>query len=416
MRLLLGLVVVTACGTEEGALLTVRAPDGPGAAARLEIVLASASSIDDVDQQRVAPTDLDQETARYYRQRSTAGDLGAIATLDGFQLRLEPDIDKVPEPRLVPLLIAYDDAGAVIGIGARLDDSGKPAEIEIEAGQLLGYDIAMLPIHETDGADGVMAGELVRVQCNATDSGLAWQPGGTQVRLLLAQAGNDASERALDMDCDGFEAIDTDCDDLRSEFHRGATEECDGKDYDCDFRRQELIACEVNGTTCGATEGVLLCTDSPGNATATTCVETAECACEGTSCQGCLLPFGAVDGGPNNLCEPYVTDLPVFGCEGGCKVEVVQQAGNPWRLEVSVDGINFSEKVTGVVDKVHVQLFDDQADSIDASAGEVVGAFYYAVTPTTTPGPSTIQSWALRLDSQGSGCTTGPKTMSCFSP
>jgi hypothetical protein len=179
----LPIVVVAACGgTSDGALLTVHAPDGPATAARVEIVLASAdpSSISDVSNQRKAPTDFfTSEPVRYYRQRAIATGIGPIDPMDGFAVRIEPNSAMVPDDTLVPFLIAFDDNSTIVGIGAVLDDHGKPLEVQILPNELLSYDVTMVAMRETAGTAGIGNGEVMRVQCTGFESGLAWEPGST---------------------------------------------------------------------------------------------------------------------------------------------------------------------------------------------------------------------------------------------
>src|SRR5687767_11606132 len=126
MRLAYLVLVVAACGSEEGTILTVTAPDGPDNVARLEIVLANAdpTTITELQDQRVAPNMLAGESARYYRQRATAGAITDVGGVDGFSVRIEPNLVMVPEKTFVPFLVAFDAQDNVVGIGAVLDTAG----------------------------------------------------------------------------------------------------------------------------------------------------------------------------------------------------------------------------------------------------------------------------------------------------
>ena len=315
MRLLsFGLIVVAACGdSQQGALLTVNAPDGPSTASRIEIVLASANpaTIDDIPLQRQRPTDLSGEPVRYYRQRATAGvvPIGANG-MDSFAVRLEAD-GSVPDDALIPFLVARDDNNTILGIGAYLEND-RPAPVTIVPGQLLGYEITMTALTVTAGTNGIGDNQVLTVRCDGFDSGIAWKPGATQFRLLLPDRSNDAaavdaSGRTLDMDCDGAEALHDDCDDLRSEFHIGADEVCDGLDYDCDSRRLEVVSCPV-ATGCNGTPGVQLCADVNAGSTIGSCARDPSCACQvNNNCNRCAIPFTDA-GQQKGLCEPYLSN------------------------------------------------------------------------------------------------------------
>src|SRR5690349_19373873 len=140
MRLASLVLVVAACGSDEGSLLEISAPEGPENVARLEIVLANADKVETVDGQRIAPRDfVGTENVRYYRQRATAGVIEAVGRADGFVLRLEPNIADVPEKIFVPFLVAYDADDNVVGVGAVLDENREPTSITIEGGMTRKY-------------------------------------------------------------------------------------------------------------------------------------------------------------------------------------------------------------------------------------------------------------------------------------
>lgn len=417
--LLLGSVV--ACGgTEEGALLVLDAPEG-ATAQRIEIILASAdpATIEDVENQRVQPTDLAQEPVRYYRQRAITGELDNVGTLAGFSVRLEPNLD-VPEGELIPILFAYDAQDQLTAIGAVLDN-GMPRPVEIIDGQLLRFDVAMTVVAQTDGLDGIGDNEAVVVDCTGFRSGVAWRSGETQLRLLLpdrSQDGEatDASTRKSDMDCDDHKAIADDCDDLRSEFHFGAVEACDGLDHDCDFRSQELVPCEGITTACGLTSGVGICLDRPGATSANTiaCTAEPECACEDGNCSFCTIAFEGGDGLPSSPCTPSVAhDVFVVACGGSCAVEVLSRAGDPFRTRISLPGTGqFSDKLTNVTSKIDVEVeaFSDLA----AAGSEIVGGIFLSVTPAD--GPASQMSLAIKLAQSASTCGPAPDTMVCSQP
>jgi len=416
--LALCLLVVAACsGPDNGALLTVNAPDGPASASRIEIVLADPATVEDVTGQRVAPSNLTAESVRYYKQRAIAGAVTSVDTVNGFSVRIEPDANVVPESDLIPFLIAYDDTDRVVGIGAVLDDAGLPGTVTVSADQLIRYQVDMVSLADTDAANGLSTGEVTTVRCNAFDSGIAWQPTGVQLRLLLPDRGNDpgltdATARSLDMDCDGVEATDNDCDDLHPEFHAGAVEACDGLDYDCDGRLLEVVACPSNDSTCPNPTGVALCTEANGSTG--TCLSDPACRCASGNCSHCVIPFGGVDNGVRGLCEPYLSNtIDVPGCEGDCTVEVIDPPGAaiPWRAKISTNGGPLSSKLTHVTEPITIQLDLPTADSIMAAAGSVVGDILLQITPTS--GEPSLLGFAIELTTAGTTCQAQPTPMLC---
>lgn len=401
-----GLVLAAgACGgSEQGALLVLDGPEGV-ISERLEVVLISTAegAIVDISAQRVQPTDLATEPVRYYRQRAVTGAVTEVGALAGFQLRLEPN-EAVPEAALIPFLISYDDQDRINAIGAALDASGNPAPIEIIPDQLVRVEIAMQALVETDGASGIGVGQAMVIDCDDfTKSGIAWQPGATQLRLLLPDRSQDpdatdASERALDMDCDR-EKPGEDCDDLRSAFHPDAVETCDGMDMDCDNRLHELVACNVPNGSCNE-PGVAVCADVADPAP-TTCQLSPECACALGICLVCDLPFEGQ--GTVMPCAPVIAKDVVIAdkCESGCEVEVLPRPGDPWRVEVAATTAGpFGDQVSNLFDKVALKITG--VPDLVADPGDVVGGVFLHLRTTT--GESHLLSFALQLQPQNTSC------------
>ncbi len=395
----------------------VEAPDAT--AKRVEILLASADpvTIEDVDSQRIAPTAVQSEPVRYYRQRAITGKVDNVGSLDGFAVRLEPNVE-IPEGALIPILVGFDDQDQITAIGAVMDN-GMPAPVEIAEDQLLRFSVTMNAMAPA-GEDGVGPNEVVSVDCDSFRSGIAWRPGATQLRLLLPDRGTDleatdASGRALDLDCDGVLAASGDCDDLRGEFHTGAEEKCDGMDYDCDLRAQELVSCDV-ATTCGQTTGVGICSDRPGIGNppvgTVACAPDPECACVNGNCAECVINFEDADGGAEvTPCTPALA-IHVFlaACQGACSVAVLERADDPFRISISLPDANmFSNKVTGVVDKIDIRA--EAADPLTAGANDIVGGIFLAIV---RPDGDTAQlSFAIRLDEQTGVCLADGNVMTC---
>lgn len=338
MRLAYLVMLVAACGSEEGTILTVSAPEGPDNVARLEIVLANADpkTITELADQRIAPTMLAGETARYYRQRATAGAIEGVGTADGFSIRIEPNLVMVPEKTFIPFLVAFDAQDNVVGIGAVLDVEGQPSAVTIEGGGTVQYIVEMVALEPMDPALGMGDRESMHVRCGDDQrwtSGVAWRPGTTQLRLLLADraadpAATDATDREADLDCDGHVAGRGDCDDLRAAFNPAMPEQCDGFDSNCDSARTSVQSC--NGSQC-ASGGLQLCDDRTGEPIGA-CVADAQCRCEGAGdCRQCSIPSKATPTTAKAPCAPAVGKMHFPACAtetAPCTIEVL--GNGPW--------------------------------------------------------------------------------------
>ncbi|MFN0245438.1 MAG: putative metal-binding motif-containing protein [Kofleriaceae bacterium] len=335
--------VLGACGPNDGAILTFEAPDGVDGAARIEIVLASANAeaIGTGIRQRMQPGALGEEDVVYYRQRAKGGIVDVVETLDGFQVRIEPEIDAAPDETFIPFALIYDDARELIAVGAVEDPDGNPMPVEIREDVRIEYTMTITPVTYPGATAPLETNQGLVVGClddqaEVWSSGVAWRPDtGPQLRLLFADlaadpSATDASERVADLDCDAFDAADNDCDDLRDAFHPGQSETCDGLDTDCDGRRMEVQSC-VLPNSCGGM-GVSLCTDMGANAISTMCQPDPTCACldaGGNTCTRCVLGTRLVAGGaPRASCAPAIGKLHIEQyCEGSCTVEVVDVEG-----------------------------------------------------------------------------------------
>lgn len=419
----LALIVAACGGKEEGALLVLDAPPEV-TAARLEIILASAApdAIERVDRQRTDPRTISNEPVQYYHQRAITGEVSDVGVLDGFAVRLEPNID-IPDPSLIPILIAYDAQGQIVAVGTVME-AGVPAPVEIAEGRVLRFTVAMTATTQTDGGGGVGANEVMAVDCSGFRSGIAWKPSDLQLRLLLPDRAadpdaTDASERALDLDCDGQVANDSDCDDLRGEFHVGADEACDGMDFDCDMRLRELVPCTTGTNACGLTTGVGICDDTPGAATnpVTACAAEPECACaDGGACSVCSIHFDNLPAGSEVVpCSPSIaTHVSVPGCANGCVIEVLKRPDDPFRVTISPPDANmFADKITNLVaDKIDIQV--ESAIKLAAGPNDIVGGIFLAVFPVG--GPPSQRSFAIKLHEAASTCDALANTMGCVDP
>lgn len=399
MRLAYLLLLVCACGTEEGTLLTIRAPAGPDHVARLEIVLANAdqATITDLADQRVAPSTLEGETVRYYRQRATAGAIESVGAADGFTVRIEPNLVMVPEKTFIPFLVAFDAQDNVIGVGAVLDLEGNPSTVDIESGTTVQYIVDMVALSPMDPALGMGERESMRVVCEAWTSGIAWRPGATQLRLLLAERGTgDATERLADLDCDGFEAKVQDCDDLRAAFNPAAAEQCDGIDSNCDAARTAVQACSA--TQCPG-DGLQLCDDRTGEPIGA-CVANAQCACADGQCNMCMLAYRDTAVAERKApCAPAVGKMhfPQCAVDGApCTIEVLQGSGG-WigYIAASPTG-NFSTTLANVtVGYAYLEAKLAGASDVEGQPRASIGSLNLVITQN---GQSTLVPVDLRLD------------------
>ena len=386
MRLASLVIAVAACGTNEGSLLEISAPEGPENVARLEIVLANADKVEDVEGQRVAPRDfVGTESVRYYRQRATAGVIEEVGRANGFVLRLEPNITDVPEKIFVPFLVAYDAQDNVVGVGAVLDENREPTSITIEGGMTRKYFVDMVALAPMDPALGMGERQSMHVVCGVDThrwtSGIAWRPAGTQLRLLLADrsedpTATDASERAADLDCDDHAASESDCDDLRAFFHDGRQEACDGMDQNCDGARTAVQSCTTSGCASG---GVQLCDDRSGEPIGA-CVQNTSCTCPNGGCAFCALAFRpTADVAKKSPCAPAVGKMHFPQCTDGnsCTLEVLGTNG-PWSAYVSnSQTMGFTTKITGVNAQAFIEL---KGGDIAGSGGDSVGTLHLVVT------------------------------------
>ncbi len=356
MRASLGLAAVVAmvagCSNDDGAILTFEAPSGPDGAARIQIVLASADgeTIGTGIRQRMAPGALGEEDVVYYRQRAKGGIVDQVETIDGFQVRIEPELDAAPDEKFIPFALIFNDARELIAVGAVEDPEGNPMPVEIREDVRIEYTLTVTPVTNPGENVGLAVNQGVAVGCldqaaEAWTSGVAWKPDtGPQLRLLLADLAadpdaTDATMRGADLDCDAFDAADDDCDDLRDAYHPGQPETCDGLDTDCDGQRLEVQQCVLpNGTTCSGM-GVSLCTDQGANAISTQCQPDPTCACldaSGNNCARCILDtrLGSVGATTRAACAPAIGKLHLDNyCEGNCTIEVVDVDGG---FEVTV--------------------------------------------------------------------------------
>jgi len=395
------LLMFAACGgSGDGAVLSFTAPDGPIAASRIELVLASADMEAMTEtKQRIRPGVLMEEPVVYYRQRSKVDAIQDVTGVDGFEVRIEPDQTVVADETFVPFALIYDAQDALIAVGTVNDENGLPTPVIIKPGTVALYDLAVVKLAPDADAAGIAAGEGHAVHCESSAgswaSGAVWKPAiGPQIRLLLPDVSAnpdaiDAMERASDLDCDDHPAEGRDCDDLRSAYHAGQTETCDGFDTDCDGRPLELITgCQsTTNAVCGAM-GVSVCSEGPasGAPMPSTCLPTAACGCAAIGgvtppdCASCSLPWVTASGGIDP-CDPGVGKLHFDQCVApGCTLEVVGADG-AWEIKIGPDEIGpFSARITGITGGYYYLRAKYLDSTPFPTAATSLGGAYIAVT------------------------------------
>lgn len=430
MRPVTLLLMFAACGgSGDGAVLSFTAPDGPVAASRIELVLASADTEAMTEtKQRTAPGMLAEELVVYYRQRSTVDALQDVTGVDGFEVRIEPDQTVVGDETFVPFALFYNAQDALIAVGTVNDENGVPTPVIIKPGTVASYDVAVVTLAPDAEAAGIAAGQghAVRCESNAGSwaSGAVWKPAtGPQIRLLLPDVAadpdaTDAMERANDLDCDDHSADGRDCDDLRSAYHVGQTETCDGLDTDCDGRPLELITgCAApTAGTCSA-PGVQVCADGPNDATAgmtSQCLQSAACGCAlvggsyPVSCNRCALNWVPTSGGVDP-CDPGVGKLHFDQCVApGCTVEVVGVDG-PWEVKIGPGEIGpFSARITGITGGYYYLRAKYLDSAPFATNTASLGGAYIAITGSQGGRPALIPINLEAIDGPLTQCPVTP--------
>nr|HEX4316968.1 putative metal-binding motif-containing protein [Kofleriaceae bacterium] len=339
-------LALAACSSETGALVILSAPDHPQVAT-VEIILASAdpANITAVTGQRVDETTDQPETVRYFRQRATTGPVKVGGDLDGFRFHVEPNSAVAPDAELVPFAIARapadanDPAGQILAIGIAHDPTASdpgPVSITIDPDALQVFQVDVEAASATSAS--VAAQQVDEIACTSsgatTPSGIVWRPAsGPELRLLLplasGGAGEDATTRPLDLDCDGHAPIGSgaDCDDLASDVFPGAAETCDGRDTNCDGQPTVFETCATPAGAGSDCSGIAVCNGGSAGA----CQPDLSCA--GTAADAecdITLDVSALP------CAPAVGDLALPECSNGsgCTIRVLQSDG-VWEATVA---------------------------------------------------------------------------------
>jgi hypothetical protein len=427
--ILLGLLL-GACA-DEGAHLTLHAPDGPIGATSFQVVLASPDLIPMIANQRTSPKATAVETVTYYLQRTAAGVPGSIDNVDGFTILVEPDAS-VADTAFIPFVLLYDDAKHLVGVGTYHADpqSPQPSPLIVKRHEVDKFPIDVEPLTEVVDTVPVDPGDSMQVQCARDDqstfiSGVVWRPStGGELRLLMPDRPDslDATSRVLDLDCDGHEvaqdASGTDCDDTRARFHVGATELCDGEDWNCDAIQYVTLPCTGTGMCATANMGVALCDDTTGTIGA--CSDDAACACTtgSGSCTKCVMAFAhgaiATEVSP---CQPGVGFLSTEGaCENTPCVVSVLGTRNGWQVLVAPTSAGvFGPTAAGVgmTFAIKARRPEGPGFSMNGAANGSVGSADLVII--AADGAKRLLSVDLELASQPqTSCAgNGPFTMTC---
>jgi hypothetical protein len=428
------LLGVAAC-SDAGAHLTLRAPDGPVNATTFEVVLASPALVPVIPNQRVSPKTTTQETVTYFLQRTAAGATGgAVGTVDGFTILVEPDAE-VADQTFIPFVLLYDDASQLVGVATYEPDPTvvQPSPIFVQHGQVAKYDLAVEPVTEVADTGPVATRDAMPVKCTRDDqstflSGVVWRPRGSgELRLLLPDdpSSTDATQRMLDLDCDGHAVTETDttadCDDTRARFHAGAKEQCDGEDWNCDAVPYVVLPCTGSPLCSSSNTGYQLCDDTSGTLGA--CSADVACICASnptsTSCVRCVLQFAHGNTlGEVAPCQPGVGTLSTQGvCENTtCTVDVVSVRGG-WDVGVGQTSAGpFLPTVANITGQfaIRAKRPEGSGASLPGTAGGSMGVAELVIVPANgTPAKWLSVDLELATQQQTSCSGNGPFVMSC---
>lgn len=424
-------LLAAAC-SEQGANLVLSAPSGPAGASSYEIVLASKDLVPVIADQRVSPATLTSETVTYYLQRTAANASGSIDKVDGFRVLVEPN-SKVAETAFIPFVLLYDAGHHLVGVGTyAADATGAPSTIVIKRGEVGEYPITVEAVAEVADTQPVAAGDALQITCMRQDqstfhSGVVWRDAaGAERRLMLPDgaSGDDATTRALDLDCDGatvaVAASSDDCDDTRARFHVGASEVCNGEDTSCSGVPYTVVACSptVTGTCAMANTGVAICDQTTQTTGACSIANACVCAMAptDTECRHCTLAFGhGATAQTASPCQPAIdatVDLNGMCTNGGTCTIAVLGTRDGWTAKVATNPQGtFGAAATGVTSGFALRVSRPDPD-VPGGPGALVGAVDFALTQAGQP--PKLFSYELELATEITSCTGGgPYAMTC---
>jgi hypothetical protein len=328
----------------------------------------------------------------------------------------------------------------IAGIGTYRAGDVPPSVIRVATDVIDKYVMKVEPtLQVTDDSRELAPGELRVITCDpetgpSYTSGLAWHTlGGEQFRLLFPDDGGlDATGRTLDLDCDGRavtpDSSHQDCDDTRRRYHAGASDVCDGEDTNCDGGRTFATACMaaldcVDPFAIGGANGISLCDDATGHATA--CQPTESCRCADGNvggCHYCLVPYEPSVATPGSQsmvhpCQP-ADGVIQTACTAAkpCDVEIVG-VRNGWKAKISASSANaFGQRAYGVGSQlaIRVERTAGVADEIPGTPYALVGDVQLAFT---TPIATVYYGLELKLgQDNSSSCPVAPDVpkLTCY--
>ncbi|HEY4241560.1 MAG TPA: putative metal-binding motif-containing protein [Kofleriaceae bacterium] len=426
MRRLAVLLLLGACGVNDGVQLTLQGPDVPAAGTTIEIVLA-AQKVYPVDGQYTDPMSTTGEQVYYLVQAATAGEL-TLDSYDGTIVQIEPD-DRGDEGDYTPVALVRDANHHVVGAGAVVTDTGEPFGVPIRAGQLVKAMLPLVPISVNAQAGAIADGQGFEVDCatGPSPSGFAWRPPGKpELRLVLPDDGSkSALDRVddLDLDCDGFAADAGDCDDLNAAFEPNADDACDGMDTNCDQRETFVVVCPAMGMDCPTgSNGVAICDDTTGHQTNCTADPACLCAQAAPHCAICTLSVDANSGSPDTAGQPCSPSIGEIGLgqecgSDGCTIDVVGDVR--WRADLydpSTDNFTDELVLPPGTQSVQVRVQHMGPDFVDTTAGSR-GSIELLLTDGGGGGSEAFPIELFDDPSLRNGCSTeshGATTMLCL--
>jgi hypothetical protein len=434
----LGLVLLAAGCSESGAHFTLAAPDGPDTAASFRVILATPEQIPSIANQRVSPDSMATQTVPYFLQRTVAGaSEEPIDKVDGLRIKLEANFAEMTETTFIPFVLLYDDAGTIVGVGTfHADGQTQPSPVLVLPNEIDKYTLDVEKVTQVDDAARAAPGQIVVVDCFREDqstftSGLVWRPlGGGELRILFPNDDtNDATGRALDLDCDGkkvtAETSSSDCDDTRAWFYAGAQETCDGYDTNCDGQQFMVQSCApgVNSNICPDPTtgmGIALCDDRTGQAS--DCQSDPQCLCANgtTGCAKCMLNYSdATTVGNVVPCQPGIGSVATFGlCSDTerCTISVLAVRGG-WKAEVAPDpqSTSFGSQASNVGLRFALKVKRPEGPGVEIPGmpGHSTGQVDFGIT--TKNGTTYLRGIDLYIgsDSPTACSASGPYSMYC---
>lgn len=406
------LVLASACGSESGTVLGFAGDMVE--ADRVEVVLASAKA------DHLTP--IDGPRASYFRQRINIDALEDVSSLGALTFRIEPDALEAPDEAFIPFVFAFKDQ-ALVGVAMFAGPNGEPSAITLEPGKVTQYVLTVTALRQVGAHDVIEPATGAVVECGGWRSGYVWQPpAGGQLRVMLPDPQLDpamktATMRTADLDCDGRNVTEDDCDDLRADVHPGAEEGCDGVDSDCDGELLEVVSC-TGANTC-ADESVQLCKDD-GLTPARACLPDASCACNaatGATCAGCAFHYHVIDAaaGTKDLCAPAAGKRHFSQClqaPNGCSIQVVAVQG-PFEVTLATEPSGtYGASVTLPIgiDDVYIRAVLTEPQTFTQEPVESVGELYLAISAGGAPElvPLDLQVQESPVDGECPPTLSGP--------